>query len=205
MQVRACNAWSQLGLPEQPHLFLEFHGTDTGVKEQAEMAASIAAENGGQGFQWATAPEDRSRLWKARHQAYFASKALKPGAVVWSSDICVPLSALEEAVTSVHADIARQRLLAPIVGHVGDGNFHVLFCLDPDDPSERERAETVYGAMIDRALACGGTCTGEHGIGLNKRAYLVKEHGEAAVNTMRTLKAALDPHNLMNPQKIFLD
>ncbi|WP_443750128.1 FAD-binding oxidoreductase [Asticcacaulis solisilvae] len=204
MQVRACNAWSQLGLPEQPHLFLEFHGTGAGVKEQAELAASIAADNGGQGFQWATATEDRSRLWKARHQAYFASKALKPGAVVWSSDICVPLSALDEAVTAVHADIARAGLLAPIVGHVGDGNFHVLFCLDPNDPAERERAEAVYGAMIGRALACGGTCTGEHGIGLNKRSYLAREHGEEAVATMRAIKAALDPHNLMNPQKIFL-
>ena len=203
MQVKACNAWSHLSLPEQPHLFLEFHGTDTGVKEQAELAAGIAADNGGQGFQWATAPEDRSRLWKARHQAYFASKALKPGAVVWSSDVCVPLSELENAVTMVHADIARAGLLAPIVGHVGDGNFHVLFCLDPDDSSERERAEAVYGAMIERALACGGTCTGEHGIGLNKRSYLAKEHGDAAVATMRALKAALDPHGLMNPQKIF--
>ncbi len=205
MQVKACNAWSHLGLPERPHLFLEFHGTETGVREQAELAAGIAADNGGQGFQWATAPEDRSRLWKARHQAYFASKALKPGAVVWSSDICVPLSELENAVTAVHADIARAGLLAPIVGHVGDGNFHVLFCLDPDDPAERGRAEDVYGAMLDRALACGGTCTGEHGIGLNKRAYLAQEHGEDAVATMRAIKRTLDPLNLMNPQKIFLD
>ncbi len=205
MQVKACNAWSQLGLPEQPHLFFEFHGSAAGVKEQAELAAGIAADNGGQDFQWATAPEDRSRLWKARHQAYFASKALKPGAVVWSSDICVPLSELENAVTTVHADIARAGLLAPIVGHVGDGNFHVLFCLDPNDLAERGRAEAVYGAMIERALACGGTCTGEHGIGLNKRSYLVQEHGEGAVATMRAVKRALDPLNLMNPQKIFLD
>ncbi len=203
-QVRACNAFSQLGLPEMPHLFLEFHGSDAGVAEQAGRVAEIAAEQGGQGFAWASAPEDRSRLWKARHQAYFASKALKPGAVVWSSDVCVPLSELHEAVLAVHADIAEAGLLAPIVGHVGDGNFHVLFCLDPDDTRERERAEAVYQRMIDRALACGGTCTGEHGIGLNKRDYLIQEHGADAVATMRALKQALDPQGLMNPQKIFL-
>ncbi|ESQ88488.1 2-hydroxy-acid oxidase [Asticcacaulis sp. AC460] len=203
-QVRACNAWSQLGLPDKPHLFIEFHGSDASVAEQAEMAAEIAADNGGEGFQWATAAEDRSRLWKARHNAYFASKSLRPGAVVWSSDVCVPLSHLHEAVTAVHADIAREGLLAPIVGHVGDGNFHVLFCLDPNAPEERARAKKVYQAMIERALACGGTCTGEHGIGLNKREYLVQEHSADAVATMRAIKQTLDPHNLMNPQKIFL-
>ena len=203
-QVKACNAYSRLGLPETPHLFLEFHGTDASVAEQAALAAEIVASMGGEGFQWASAAEDRNRLWKARHQAYFASKALKPGAVVWSSDVCVPLSELDGAVVAVHEDIKAAGLLAPIVGHVGDGNFHVLFCIDPDDAGERARAEAVYQAMIDRALACGGTCTGEHGIGLNKRGYLVQEHGAPAVATMRVVKQALDPHNLMNPGKIFL-
>ncbi len=203
-QVRACNAYSKLGLPERPHLFLEFHGTEASVAEQTALAAQIAEGEGGQGFCYASATEDRTRLWKARHQAYFAAKALKPGAVVWSSDVCVPLSELNEAVVAVHAAIQDAGLLAPIVGHVGDGNFHVLFCIDPDDADERVRAEGVYQAMIDRALACGGTCTGEHGIGLNKREYLVQEHGADAVATMRAIKRALDPDNLMNPGKIFL-
>ena len=203
-QVRACNAYSKLGLLEMPHLFLEFHGTETGIAEQAALAAQIAADQGGHGFQWASATEDRSRLWKARHQAYFAAKAMKPGAVVWSSDVCVPLSELNDAVIAVHAAIKDAGLLAPIVGHVGDGNFHVLFCLDPEDADERTRAGAVYQAMIDRALSCGGTCTGEHGIGLNKREYLVQEHGADAVTTMRAIKRVLDPHNLMNPGKIFL-
>jgi D-lactate dehydrogenase (cytochrome) len=205
VQVRACNAYSGLGLPEKPHLFFEFHGSKAATQEQAETALAIATEEGGSGFEWATATEDRNRLWKARHNAYFASVALRPGAEVWSSDVCVPVSRLADAVLAVRADIDRNGLIAPIVGHVGDGNFHVLFAVDPSDPTERQRAEAVYKAMIERAIAAGGSCTGEHGIGMVKREHLLTEHGASAVGTMRAIKQALDPKSLMNPGKIFLD
>ncbi|WP_242126645.1 FAD-linked oxidase C-terminal domain-containing protein [Sphingobium sp. Sx8-8] len=203
-QVRACNLYSGLAMPEKPHLFFEFHGSKLATQEQAETAQAIASEHGGSGFEWAVATEDRNRLWKARHNAYFASVALRPGAEVWTSDVCVPVSHLADAVLAVRADIDRNGLVAPIVGHVGDGNFHVLFAIDPADPSERDRAETVYAAMIDRAIAVGGSCTGEHGIGMVKRKHLIAEHGADAVETMRLLKQALDPLALMNPGKIFL-
>ncbi|MEJ7925608.1 FAD-linked oxidase C-terminal domain-containing protein [Sphingobium sp. AN641] len=204
VQVRACNAWSHLDLPEKPHLFLEFHGSPTATAEQADMAAMLARGNGGSDFQWTSSTEERNRLWKARHNAYFAAVALKPGAGVWTSDVCVPVSHLSDAVLAVRQDIDANGLTAPIVGHVGDGNFHVLFAIDPDDAGERERAEQVYERMIDRAISVGGSCTGEHGIGLMKRHHLVHEHGEGAVATMRAIKQVLDPRNLMNPGKIFL-
>jgi D-lactate dehydrogenase (cytochrome) len=202
VQVRACNAYSGLTLPEKPHLFLEFHGTPAATEEQAATARDLASANGGSDFQWATTQEDRNRLWKARHNAYFAAVALRPGAKVWSSDVCVPVSRLSETVLAVRADIDAAGLVAPIVGHVGDGNFHVLFAYT--DEAEREKCESVYTRMIERTLAAGGTCTGEHGIGLVKRKHLVEEHGADAVATMRSLKAALDPLGLMNPGKIFL-
>jgi D-lactate dehydrogenase (cytochrome) len=205
VQVRGFNLHSGLGLPEKPHLFFEFHGSPAGVAEQAETVAALAAENGGEAFQWADRPEDRSRLWKARHGAYFAALALRPGARLWASDVCVPVSRLAEAVTSVRADVDASGLVAPIVGHVGDGNFHVQFLLDPHDPKERQTAEAVYERMIARAIAAGGTCTGEHGIGLMKREHLVEEAGEDAVATMKALKRTLDPKGLMNPGKVFLD
>ena len=204
VQVRACNAHSGLGLPEQPHLFFEFHGSPAGVAEQVETAAAIAADHGGSAFQWADRPEDRTRLWKTRHQAYFAAAALRPGARIWASDVCVPVAGLAEAVLAVREDIDRHGLTAPIVGHVGDGNFHVQFCVDPDDPAQYETARGVYERMIHRAIEAGGTCTGEHGIGLMKREHLVEEAGEGAVATMRAVKAALDPKGLMNPGKVFL-
>ena len=205
VQVRGFNLHSGLGLPEKPHLFFEFHGSPAGVAEQAETVAALAAENGGEEFHWADRPEDRSKLWKVRHGAYFAAKALRPGARLWASDVCVPVSRLADAVTSVRADIEANGLIAPMVGHVGDGNFHVQFLLDHDAPEERERAEAVYDRMIAHAIAAGGTCTGEHGIGLMKREHLIEEAGPAAVATMRALKQTLDPKGLMNPGKVFLD
>jgi D-lactate dehydrogenase (cytochrome) len=202
VQVRASNAYSGLGLPETPHLFFEFHGSPAGVAEQVETVKALAADNGGSDFHWAERAEDRSRLWKARHNVYFSAKALRPGATIWASDVCVPIAALADAVVSVRADIDAAGLVAPIVGHVGDGNFHVQFLLDPDAPAEREAAEAVYARMIHRAIAAGGTCTGEHGIGLVKQKHLVEEAGEGAVSTMRVLKTALDPKGLMNPGKV---
>jgi D-lactate dehydrogenase (cytochrome) len=203
-QVRACNAYSKLGLPEKPHLFLEFHGSKAATDEQARTAAELAEANGGSDFTWATTTEDRNRLWKARHNAYHAAVAMRPGAQIWTSDVCVPVSQLPGAVLAVREDMDRNGIVAPIVGHVGDGNFHVLFAVDPADPAERAVAEGVYERMIARAIAVGGSCTGEHGIGLVKRAHLIEEHGVDAVETMRLIKRALDPKGLMNPGKIFL-
>jgi D-lactate dehydrogenase (cytochrome) len=204
-QIRACNAYSHLDLPEKTHLFFEFHGSAAATTEQAAAAQAVSAENGGAAFQWAATTEARNRLWKARHDAFYAARALRPGAEVWTTDICVPVSHLAEAVVSARDDIDANGLIAPIVGHVGDGNFHVLFLLDPAKPDERSKATQVYGRMIDHALACGGTCTGEHGIGIVKRESLLKEHGADGVAVMRAIKHALDPLGLMNPGKIFLD
>jgi len=202
-QVRACNAYSALELPEQPHLFLEFHGSAAGTEEQAQMLAELAKENGGSDFTWATSTEERNKLWKARHNAYHAARALRPNTMIWASDVAVPISELPNAVLSVRADIESNGLVAPIVGHVGDGNFHVAFLIDPDDPDEKRRAEEVYARMIHAAIAAGGTCTGEHGVGMMKQEYLIEEAGVEAVATMRAIKHALDPLNLMNPGKIF--
>lgn len=204
VMVGACNRHSQLGLAERPTLFLEFHGSESGVAEQAARAGEIARDNGGSDFHWAAATEDRTRLWKARHRAYFAALALRPGCAAITADVCVPVSELPAAVAAARADIDAAELLAPIVGHVGDGNFHVLFLLDPADAAERARADEVYGRMIDRALAVGGTCTGEHGVGLGKRTKLLQEHGADAVEVMRRVKTAIDPLGILNPGKIFL-
>jgi D-lactate dehydrogenase (cytochrome) len=204
VQVRACNAYSKLGLPQKPHLFFEFHGSKAATEEQAATAAELATANGGSQFTWADTVEERNRLWKARHNAYFAAVALRPGAQIWTSDVCVPVSHLPGAVLAVREDMDRHGITAPIVGHVGDGNFHVLFAVDPNDPAERAVAEGVYERMIDRAIAVGGSCTGEHGVGLVKRHHLLHEHGSEAVETMRSIKRALDPKGLMNPGKIFL-
>ena len=201
VQMDAVNRYSKLDYPVQPTLFFEFHGTDRGVVEQAETVKGLAAEFGAGDFRWATRPEDRSRLWQARHDAYYAALALRPGAKGWATDVCVPISRLAECITETKADIRRSNLLAPIVGHVGDGNFHLVFVIDPDDPQEMAEARRLNDRMVTRALALGGTCTGEHGIGYGKLDHLAAEHGEA-VEVMRLLKMALDPDNRMNPGKI---
>ena len=203
-QVRACNRYSQLSLPEQPTLFLEFHGTADSVNGQTARAEEIAREHGGAAFEWAAEQSERTRLWKARHSAYFAGRAFRPGAECLIADVCVPISALADAVASARADIDAAGLMALIVGHVGDGNFHVLFLLDPDVAEEKTAADRVYDAMIDRALAAGGTCTGEHGIGFGKREKLIQEYGSEVVELMQMIKRAWDPDGILNPGKIFL-
>jgi D-lactate dehydrogenase (cytochrome) len=204
LQVRACNSYSQLSMPEQPTLFLEFSGAPEGVNGQVARAEEIAQSHGGAAFQWATSDTERARLWKARHSAYFAARSLRPGAECLVADVCVPISQLADAVADARRDIDAANLLAPIVGHVGDGNFHVLFLLQPGATDEWQRAEQVYDAMIDRALRVGGTCTGEHGIGQGKRGKLVAEYGADVVELMRSIKGAWDPQGILNPGKIFL-
>lgn len=204
LQVRACNQYSQLSMPEQPTLFLEFSGTAASVDGQVARAEEIARSNGGAAFQWAADATERARLWKARHSAYFAALALRPGCECLVADVCVPISQLADAVADARRDLDAAGLIAPIVGHVGDGNFHVLFLLEPGATDEWQRAEKVYDAMIDRALLAGGTCTGEHGIGLGKRTKLVQEYGTDVVEMMRAIKNAWDPQGILNPGKIFL-
>jgi D-lactate dehydrogenase (cytochrome) len=202
VQIRACNAYSHLALPEMPTLFLEFHGTAASAREQVEAFAEIARAEGGGEFDWAERQEDRTRLWQARHDAYWAARALKPGAEVLSTDVCVPISSLAACVGETRQDIDRLSLLAPIVGHVGDGNFHVLPLIDPSDPEERGKVQDFLDRLIDRALGFGGTCTGEHGVGQGKIRYLVQEHGPG-IEVMAAIKKALDPLNILNPGKIF--
>jgi D-lactate dehydrogenase (cytochrome) len=202
-QVRACNQYSRLGLVELPTLFLEFHGTPSSVREQSEAAQQVAAGHGGVGFQWATQTEDRTQLWRARHLAYFAALALRPGSNSVVADVCVPPSALAECVETARAAIDAAGLVAPILGHVGDGNFHVIFLTMPDAAAEREAVDRVYGGIVEHALALGGTCTGEHGIGLGKKSKLVAECGEDVIELMRQIKHAWDPNNILNPGKIF--
>lgn len=202
LQVRACNAYSKLTLPETPMLFVEFHGTPEGVKEQSARFGEIAAELGGGPFDWTTKTEDRSRLWQARHDAYWASLGLRPGAKGFSTDVCVPISRLAECVEETQADVAETGLIAPIVGHVGDGNFHVLPLIMMEDPEELARGKAFVDRLVKRALAMEGTCTGEHGVGQSKMKYLDEEHGPGALDLMRTLKRAIDPAGIMNPGKI---
>jgi D-lactate dehydrogenase (cytochrome) len=202
VQVRAVNAHSGLALPDSPLLLLEFHGTDAGVKEQAERFGEYAAELGGGPFSWATKAEDRSRLWQARHDAYWAAKGLRPGAQSVATDVCVPISRLAECVEATKRDIQESGFVAPIVGHVGDGNFHVQPLVDMDDPGEVAAVEAFVERLVERALAMEGTCTGEHGIGQKKMRYLEEEHGPAALDLMRSLKRTLDPQNIMNPGKV---
>ena len=201
--IRALNGHSQTGLPEQPHLFFEFHGSEPGVREQVAAVQALAQDGGGAQFQWSGTPEERTRLWEARHNVYFAALQLRPGCRSVVTDVCVPISRLADCVTQTAQDLAQSGLIAPIVGHVGDGNFHVQMLVDADDPAEVERAEALNARLVHRALAMDGTCTGEHGVGLHKQGFLADELGPAAVGVMRQLKQAMDPHNLLNPGKIF--
>jgi D-lactate dehydrogenase (cytochrome) len=203
LQVRACNLYSQLALPEVPMLFVEFHGTDASVAEQSQRFGEIAGELGGGPFDWAVRAEDRSRLWQARHDAYWAARRLRPGTQALSSDVCVPISRLAECVVATQQDAAASNFLAPVVGHVGDGNFHLLLLIDLNDRDEIKRAEALLERLVERALAMDGTCTGEHGIGQGKMKYLDAEHGAPALQTMRAIKRALDPLDILNPGKIF--
>jgi D-lactate dehydrogenase (cytochrome) len=203
--IRACNRQSALGLPEKPMLFLEFHGSDAGVADQLDLVRLMGDSNGGGKLQFASATEDRNALWKARHQALWAAKNMVPGAVAWITDICVPISHLSDAITRAKTAIQASGLFAPILGHVGDGNFHVFFILQVEDMASWDKARIINEAMIDHALSVGGTCTGEHGIGLGKREAMRREHGANSVATMRQIKNALDPSSLFNPGKIFLD
>jgi len=201
--VRAFNKHDKLTLPEKPLLLFEFHGSEYGVKEQAELVQQIADEHQAIGFEWATRPEDRSRLWQARHNAYFALLQLRPGCRAISTDCCVPISRLAECLLETKADCEKEKIIHGIVGHVGDGNFHVQMLVDPNDPDDIARAEGVNERMVHRAIAMDGTCTGEHGIGLHKIDFLIHETGEDAVDMMRSIKHALDPNNIFNPGKIF--
>ena len=203
MQVKASNAYSKLTLPETPMLFLEFHGSETSVAEQSQRFGEIAAELGGGPFDWATKAEDRSRLWQARHDAYWAVMGMRPGIRALSTDVCVPISRLAECVTQSQRDLKESRLVAPVVGHVGDGNFHMLLLIDHNDADEIARAKAFLERLADRALAMDGTCTGEHGIGQGKMQYMPAEHGERTLDVMRAIKRALDPLDIMNPGKIF--
>ncbi|MHB2264342.1 FAD-binding oxidoreductase [Aliihoeflea sp. PC F10.4] len=199
--MRSLNAYSQLDYAESPCLFLEFHGSENGVAEQAQSFGEIADEFGGGPFLWTNVAEERAKLWKARHNAYWAGMALRPGANALITDVCVPISRLADCITETEADIAANGFVAPIVGHVGDGNFHVQIMIDTDDRDEVERAESFVGRLNMRAIGMDGTCTGEHGVGQGKIGYLEKEHG-AGLDYMRAIKAALDPNNIMNPGKI---
>jgi len=202
LQVRACNLYSKLTLPETPMLFLEFHGTDASVAEQSERFGEIAKEFGGGPFDWATRAEDRTRLWQARHDAAWAVRSLRSTGFGIATDVCVPISRLAECVTATQRDIAESRLLGPIVGHVGDGNFHVALTVDLNDKDEVARINGFLERLVERALAMDGTCTGEHGIGQGKMKYMAAEHGEPALAAMRAIKRALDPLDIMNPGKI---
>jgi D-lactate dehydrogenase (cytochrome) len=198
--VKAFNAYSHLDLAVSPTLFLEFHGTAASAREQAETFAAIAEDLGGGPYRWAEKEEDRQKLWQARHDAFWATRSLMPGKDAFATDVCVPISRLAECVTDTQADLAAHGLYGPIVGHVGDGNFHVVLYCNRSDPDEVARVKGVYGRLIDRAIAMGGTCTGEHGIGSGKVAYLEREHGPALA-FMRDIKRAFDPKNIMNPGK----
>jgi len=203
VQMKAVNAWSKLDYPELTTLFFEFHGSPGHVAEQIETVRTIASGNGGGDFRWSNRPEERSRLWKARHEAYYAAVNLRPGAVGWATDVCVPISRLAECIRETKRDLGASTIPATILGHVGDGNFHVVFSIDPQAPQETAEVEAINARLVERALAMDGTCTGEHGIGLGKQQWLVRELGEDAVELMRSLKRAFDPQGLFNPGKIF--
>jgi D-lactate dehydrogenase (cytochrome) len=200
--MNALNRYNKWTRREQPTLFLEFHGTEAGVVEQASLFQEIAKENGGMDIEWATRQEDRTRMWEARHHAYFACLQLKPGSRAISTDVCVPLSRLAECVTETAKDIEKASLPIPLFGHVGDGNFHLVILIDPKNAAEMEEAKSLNRRVVQRALAMEGTCTGEHGVGMGKQAYLRQELGEDVVGLMRDMKRLFDPENLLNPGKV---
>ncbi|CAM5412871.1 FAD-binding oxidoreductase [Eoetvoesiella caeni] len=200
--VKATNAYSKLSLHESPLLLFEFHGSPGGVREQAETVQEITSANGGMAFEWAEHPEDRSRLWAARHDAYFAGLHLRPGSRSSTTDVCVPISRLADCVLETAADLDRASFPYTILGHVGDGNFHVLMLLDPDNPLEWQESERINQSLVTRALQMQGTCTGEHGIGLHKMEFMLAEHGRDALDLMHAVKQAFDPNNILNPGKM---
>jgi D-lactate dehydrogenase (cytochrome) len=205
VQIEAVNRYSHVTYPVVPTLFFEFHGTSAGnLAEHVGSVEELAAANGALGFQWATTTEDRAKLWHARHNAFYAAVALRPGGKAWTTDVCVPISRLAQCILETRADVQRTTLIAPLVGHVGDGNFHLIFVIDPDNPSEVGQVKELNSRLVRRALAMGGTCSGEHGIGMGKMEYLADEHGSDAVDVMKSIKRTLDPDNRMNPGKIFL-
>ncbi|MCZ4341011.1 FAD-binding protein [Sphingomonadaceae bacterium G21617-S1] len=201
-QMRASNAYSKLNYPETTTLFFEFHGSERYVQEQVETVRELAGQNGGGAFLWSNLPEERSKLWKARHEAYYAAIAQRPGAVGWTTDVCVPISRLAQCIVETKHDLAGSSVPSTIVGHVGDGNFHVIFAIDPGKPEEMTQVEAINERLITRALAMDGTCTGEHGIGIGKQRHLADELGDA-IDMMRLIKRTIDPKNLFNPGKIF--
>jgi D-lactate dehydrogenase (cytochrome) len=204
LQMRAINAYSKLAYAEHPTLFFEFHGTDASVVEQSQRVAELVQSNGGSDFQWAVDQETQNQIWQARHDAYYAARALRPGTSGWPTDVCVPISRLADCIVETQADLQEFDLLAPIVGHVGDGNFHVLLLVDENSPDELAVAQQVNDRLIKRALRMAGTSTGEHGIGYGKLPYMQLEHG-AALGVMALIKKALDPLNIMNPGKVIPD
>jgi D-lactate dehydrogenase (cytochrome) len=202
LQIKASNAYSNLTLPEVPTLFVEFHGSDAGVAEQSARFGDIVSEFGGGPFEWATKVEDRNRLWQARHDGYHAGRRLRPGAESFATDVCVPISRLAECVTAAQQAVAELNLVAPVLGHVGDGNFHLSLLVKMDDPDEVGRAKLLMERLSELALSMDGTCTGEHGVGQGKMKYLLAEHGAGTLAAMAAIKRALDPQNIMNPGKI---
>jgi D-lactate dehydrogenase (cytochrome) len=202
VMIAAVNAYSGLGLREQPTLFLEFHGTATAVREQAALVGEIMRTWGGGDFQWAEGTDERAALWKARHNAYYAAVASRPGCKALTTDVCVPMSRLAECIAATKQDLRASSLSGPIVGHVGDGNFHVLLLVDSDQPEQYGEAERLNQRLVKRALAMGGTISGEHGVGMGKLKYMLEEHGAPALSAMRAVKHALDPCGLMNPGKL---
>ncbi|MEP3919748.1 FAD-linked oxidase C-terminal domain-containing protein [Ascidiaceihabitans sp.] len=202
IQVKACNAYSKLDLPEEPLLLLEFHGSEASVLEQAEMFGEIAQEHGGGGYRSTTSTEERNKLWQARHDAYWATLQLRPGAAGISTDVCVPISRLADCVNAARARLDEEGFVSPIVGHVGDGNFHCLLLIDEQNADEMARAGAFVSWLNELAISMDGTCTGEHGIGQGKIPYLAKELGQSTVDVMGAIKTALDPHGIMNPGKV---
>ena len=205
LTLTAINRFSKTTLPERPTLFFEFHGSESSVAEQAEFVQQIASEfngGGGENFEWATRPEDRTRLWQARHDAYFACLQMKPGGRAFPTDVCVPISRLAECIAATNEDLRQVSIPIMLFGHVGDGNFHLVVLVDPENEKDMREAEWINERVVERALAMEGTCTGEHGIGLGKKKFMVREHGEDAIDVMRALKQALDPDDLLNPGKI---